>query len=87
MASMDDEAGYEIETYGRYLVSTYTGLNFLEVNQLNYVDYLRYRRDAYIQRCSSTPEGKEFLRECRRMEQTKPDRDKLRRITEKGGKT
>ena len=86
MASKDDEAvPYDVETYWRYLVSSYTGLNFIEIGQLNYVDFLRYRHDAFIQRCASTKEGRDFLHECWRMEQTKPDRGKLRRITGKEG--
>ena len=84
MASQDAEADpYEVTTYWRYLVSTYTGLNFNEIGQLNYIDFLRYRRDAFIQRCSTTQEGRDFLKECRRFEQTKSDRTKLRAVAGK----
>lgn len=84
MASGDGEAvPYSASTYWRHLVYSYTGLNFNEIGQLNYVDFLRYRRDAFIQRCLATPEGREYLHDCARMEQTKPDRAKLRRVTGK----
>lgn len=84
MASTDGEGDYyDIETYWRHLVSMYTGLNFNEIGQLNYITYLQYRRDAYIQRCMATQEGREHLRECWRFEQTKPDRKKLRRTVGK----
>lgn len=75
---------YEVETYDRYLVSTYTGLNFNEIGQLNYVTYLQYRRDAYIQRCLATQEGRDHLHECWRFEQVKPDRAKLQATFGKG---
>lgn len=79
MASGDSEGiPYEAETYWRHLVFWYTGLNFNEIGQLNYVDFLQYRRDAYIQKCLSTQEGRAHLQDAYRMEQTKPDRGKLR---------
>lgn len=65
------------------MVSDYTGLNFLEVAELNYLQYLIWRRDAYIHMLSRTQAGQEYLDNAWRMEQTKPDRKKLR---EKFGK-
>lgn len=59
-------------------MSEYTGLNFLEVGALDYIDYLRLRRDAYIYMLNQTEEGREYLKNAWRMEQTKPDREKLR---------
>ena len=55
----------------------------LEVDQLNYIDYLQYRRDAFIYRMSQTEKGQEYLNKAYRLEQTKPDRKALR---EKFGK-
>ena len=84
MASSDGEGiPYDVETYWRHLICTYTGLNFNEIGQVNYVVYLQYRRDAFIQRCSATKEGRDYLHDCWRMEQTKPDRTKLRRVARK----
>lgn len=59
-------------------MAEYTGLNFFEVSELNYVQYLIWRRDAYIQMLSRTEEGQAYLDRCWRMEQTAPDRAKLR---------
>lgn len=59
-------------------MAEYTGLNFFEVGELNYVQYLIWRRDAYIQMLSRTEEGQKYLDKCWRMEQTAPDRAKLR---------
>jgi DNA-binding MarR family transcriptional regulator len=55
----------------------------LEIEELNYIDYLRYRRDAFIWHMSQTEKGEEYLDNAWRIEQTKPDREKLR---EKFGK-
>lgn len=66
-------------------MSEYTGLNFFEVSQLDYVQYLIWRRDAYIQMLSRTEWGQQYLDDCWRMEQTKPDRAKLRQKLRKEG--
>lgn len=55
----------------------------LEIEELDYIDYLIYRRDAFIWRMSQTKEGAEYLDKAYRLEQTSPDRDRLR---EKFGK-
>ena len=59
-------------------MSEYTGLSFLEVEALDYLQYLIWRRDAYIYMLSRTEEGREYLDNAYRMEQTEPDRKKLR---------
>ena len=58
----------------------------LEVDELNYLDYLRYRRDAFIYRMSQTEKGQEYLDKAYRLEQTKPDREALRNKFGKEGK-
>lgn len=50
----------------------------LEVRELDFLDYLILRRDAFIHRWNSTPEGQEYLDNAWRLEQTKPDRARLR---------
>ena len=45
---------------------------------LDYIQYLIWRRDAYIYWLSSFEEGREYLDNAWRMEQTKPERAKLR---------
>ena len=59
-------------------MSEYTGLSFLEVEELDYIQYLIWRRDAYIYMLNRTEEGQEYLDNAYRMEQTEPDRKKLR---------
>lgn len=60
------------------MVSVYTGLNFHEVRALDYIQYLTYRRDAFIYTLEQTEEGREYLENAWRMEQVKPDRAALR---------
>lgn len=55
----------------------------LQVEELDYIDYLIYRRDAFIWRMSQSKEGTEYLDKAYRLEQTEPDRETLR---EKFGK-
>ena len=60
------------------MVSQYTGLNILQVEDLDYIDYLRYRRDAFISKLEQTEKGLEYLDNAYRIEQTEPDRKSLR---------
>ena len=59
-------------------MAEYTGLNLLEVRELDYLQYLIWRRDAYIYMLSRTEAGQEYLDNAWRMEQTEPDRLRLR---------
>lgn len=60
-------------------MSEYTGLTFLEVEQLDYLTFLTWRRDAFIHKMSQTEEGQKYLDNAWRMEQTQPDRAALRK--------
>lgn len=42
-------------------------------------EYLFYLREAYIHYMNETEEGRKYLKECYISEQTKPDRQALRR--------
>lgn len=66
-------------------MADYTGLSFLEIGQLNYLQYLVWRRDAFIYMMSRTEAGNEYLDNAWRMDQTKPDRPKLRKKLGKEG--
>ena len=60
------------------MVAEYAGISLLQVRELNYIQYLIWRRDAFIYQLSRTEEGSEYLDNAYRMEQTKPDRARLR---------
>ena len=79
---MQDSAGahhYTTVTWWQRLVAEYTGLNLPQVGDLDLLEYLTYRRDAFIHRLSLTETGQEYLDNAGRMEQTEPDRVKLRK--------
>lgn len=79
---MPDRAGghkYNTPTWYKHLVAGYTGLNFHQIGQLNYLEFLQYRRDAFINWLSQSEPGQKYLDNAWRMEQTEPDRDALRR--------
>ena len=84
---MEESAGrhdYTNTTWGRRLVAEYSGLNFHQVSALDYGTYLLWLRDAYITALNRTEEGRQYLDDCWRMEQTKPDRAKLHQTLGKG---
>lgn len=56
----------------------------LEVEELDYFDYLQYRRDAFIYSLSKTEQGQEYLDNAYRLEQTEPDRKSLKERFGKG---
>ena len=60
------------------MVSDYTGLNFFELEELKVFEYWLYFRDAVIYNCMQSEDGKAYLEKCWRLEQTKPEREKLR---------
>ena len=67
-------------------MAEYTGLNFLEVLGLDYYQFLVWRRDAFISKLNQSEEGRKYLDNAWRMEQTKPDREALRKKLRKGAK-
>lgn len=68
-------------------MAEYTGLNFFEIAELDYVQYLVWLRDAYIHRLSQSEEGQKYLDNAWRMEQTEPDRAALRKKLRKESTT
>lgn len=81
----DDTGLYDIPTYWEHIVHEYTGLNFNEIEELEYIDYLQYRRDAFIHLCNKTEEGREYLENACTLTQTEPDRKRLRELFGKKG--
>ena len=75
---------YTVGTFWKQIVFEYTGLNFIQIGDLNFLQYLAWRRDAYIRKLEQTEAGREYLDNAWRMEQTKPDRKALREQLKKG---
>ena len=78
-----DSAGdhyFNNHSWARAMVAEYTGLDFLQIGNLNYIQFLLWRRDAFIHKLEQTEEGREYLRNAWRMTQTKADRGQLRAL-------
>ena len=45
---------------------------------MDVVEYKFFLREAFIYNCSKTEEGIEYLKNAKRLEETEPERDKLR---------
>lgn len=73
-----DEGHYKLNYLEEKLVSDYTGFNFAEVVDLEVFEYWAILRDAVIYKYMQTEQGQEYLERCWILEQTKPDRGKLR---------
>lgn len=63
----------------------YLHISIFELQKLPIDIYLYFMREAYITNLSSTEEGREYLNNCWRLEQTKPDREKIRSNFEQRG--
>lgn len=72
------DTGYIVESIGEKRVAEYLRISMLEVEELDLIEYLFYLREAVIYNNSQTEEGREYLRNASRLEQTSPDRKRLR---------
>ena len=82
----DDKAvPYNLNTRGEKLIIDYTGLSIIEIYDLDLDIYLFLMREAYIYSLSQNEEGRKYLEDCYRIQQTKPDRGTLREKMTKGG--
>lgn len=70
--------GYVSTTYFDKLVADYANITIMDVLELDHIDYLVYRRDAFISGMNKTEAGREYLFNAWRLEQTAPDTKALR---------
>ena len=73
----DEGVPYDTENYWEHVVANYLRCSFFEVLELDLIDYLGFRREAFISRMSETKEGREYLRNAYLYENTKPDKQAL----------
>lgn len=66
------------ETVDVKAVSDYTSLNFDECLQLDIYTYRLLLKDAFIHDMKQTQEGREYLEDCWLLQQTTPNRGKLK---------
>ncbi len=60
-------------------------ISFFDIEELQIDEYLFYLRDAAIYNYSQTKDGQKYLDNCWRIEQTAPEKDKLKEKYGKGG--
>lgn len=74
---------YEVNTYEYKTVCDYTGFNMREIFGLGFVEFYALLRDAFITEMERTSAGVEYLKKCWVNQQTKADREGLRKIMKK----
>ncbi|MGE4213606.1 MAG: hypothetical protein AB7E42_02355 [Anaerotignaceae bacterium] len=60
------------------MVADYTGYNFDECMELDCYTFKSLVRDAFIYKSRQSESGKEYLEDCYLLQQTQPNRKKLR---------
>lgn len=70
--------GYKLVSYREKMIARYCNISILDVEELDLVEYLFYYREAVIYNCMQTEDGIEYLKNAHRLQQTSPDREKLR---------
>ena len=78
----DVRHNYQIKHYYEHLVRDFTGLNFNEIDELEYPKYLEYLRDAYIYTLSQSERGTDYLNNAWILSRTDADLDKLDKFGE-----
>ena len=80
-----DGKGHEwyVYTINDKYIADYCNMTIQEVEDLNLIDFLIYRRDSMIYMLNQTEDGQEYLRNAWRIKEVAPDRDKLRHTFKK----
>lgn len=60
-------------------MADYAHLSYLQIQQLDLLEYLALRRDTYIALLARTKSGIDYLNSAWAHEQTEPDREALRK--------
>lgn len=76
------ESKFEVTTARIKNISEYTGLNFNEVYDLAYSDFLLFSKDSWIYNLKNNENGREFLENVSRLQQTSANLDDLHNIQE-----
>lgn len=69
---------YELETKAEKMVMDYLNITIFDVQEMEIDLYLYFLREAYIYGLMLTKDGREYLDNCWRIEQTEPERKKIR---------
>ncbi len=60
-------------------IKDYTGLSFLEIENLAYFKFMLYRRDAWLYHQKTTEQGRKFLKNLNELTQDKADINSIRK--------
>jgi hypothetical protein len=60
-------------------IRDYTGLNFKEISQLSYHDFLTFKRDSWIYAQKQSEQGRKLLEDLNDLYQTEPSQETLER--------
>lgn len=61
-------------------VAQYGNLSYLEAKRLPCDEFALMRKHAFIHELQQTEEGQQYLADCERLKQTRPDLAKLRKM-------
>jgi len=67
------------------MIAEYANISIAEIPDLDMIDYLILRFDAYVSALNRTKAGQEYLVNAWCRIQTEPDRDALRKLMTGGG--
>lgn len=81
----DEGLPYEIEMYWEHVIAEYLGMTVADVLDLDLVDFLALRREAFIVAMSKTQEGREYLENCKMFEAEDADYDAVRKLRDELG--
>lgn len=73
------EQEYMINTIEEKRIAEYLQISMLDINELDIIEYYFFLREAFIYNCMQTDEGREYLTNAYRLEQTSPDKENLRK--------
>lgn len=78
----EQHGGEKFETSSSWekLVADYAHMAIADVDELNFIEFLALRRDAFIERCRATEKGREWLDNAWRIEQTDMDVERMREV-------
>lgn len=83
--AQDEGLPYDMELYWEHVVAEYLGTTVTEVLDLDLVDFLALRREAFIASMSKTQDGREYLENCKMFEAEDADYDAVRKLRDELG--
>ncbi|MDT8717824.1 hypothetical protein IAI10_14240 [Clostridium sp. 19966] len=67
-------------------VILYSGLNYHEVLKLPVDTFMLMRKNAFVEKCMETEEGRKYLEDVKRLNMVEPDYEAVKEFQSKKGK-